>query len=147
MGMSSTLAAAGSSTRLVTSSSPGWPAHSKPSTDTAAQPRLWAFREWRTEVHLWITLIPCSLNSGMKGSGLRPAVSTILTPASTITWAYSSYGTGLMVGSRVRLTPNGLSVISLQRAISLARSSGVRCVSPVMMPSAPALDTAAASSA
>ena len=90
MGMSSTLAAAGSSTRLVTSSSPGWPAHSKPSTDTAAQPRLWAFREWRTEVHLWITLTPCSLNRGMNGSGLRPAVSTIFTPASTMAWAYSS---------------------------------------------------------
>ena len=47
----------------------------------------------------------------------------------------------------VRLTPNGLSVRSRQRAISLVRSSGVGWVSAVIKPSAPALATAATSSA
>src|SRR4051812_23769980 len=47
----------------------------------------------------------------------------------------------------VRLTPNGLLVMPRQRAISLTRSSGVGCVSAVMKPSAPALATAATSSA
>ena len=47
----------------------------------------------------------------------------------------------------VRLTPNGLSVSSRQRAISFVRSSGVGWVSAVMKPSAPALATAATSSA
>src|SRR5476651_1039171 len=47
----------------------------------------------------------------------------------------------------VRFTPNGWSVISRQRLISLARSSGVGWVRPVKMPSAPALETAEASSA
>ena len=47
----------------------------------------------------------------------------------------------------VRLTPNGLSVRPRQRAISLTRSSGVGWVSAVMKPSAPALATAATSSA
>ncbi|MFK4665272.1 hypothetical protein ABIF76_006126 [Bradyrhizobium ottawaense] len=37
--------------------------------------------------------------------------------------------------------------MSRQRAISLASNSGVFCVRPVMMPSPPAFDTAAASSA
>lgn len=50
-------------------------------------------------------------------------------------------------GRIVRFTPNGLSVRSRQRAISLARSAGVGCVSAVMNPSAPALATAATSSA
>ncbi len=45
------------------------------------------------------------------------------------------------------LTANGRSVMSRHRAISSARSAGVFWVSPVMMPSPPALDTAAASSA
>jgi len=51
------------------------------------------------------------------------------------------------LGRKVRFTPNGLSVISRQRAISFASSSGVFWVSPVMMPRPPAFDTAAASSA
>ena len=51
------------------------------------------------------------------------------------------------MGRMVRLTPNGLSVRSRQRAISLVRSSGVGCVSAVIRPSAPALATAATSSA
>ncbi|MNL56312.1 hypothetical protein D3C87_1797980 [compost metagenome] len=50
-------------------------------------------------------------------------------------------------GNRVRFTPNGLSVISRQRRISSARSSGVGCVSAVRMPSPPALETAEAISA
>src|SRR6267143_5823752 len=47
----------------------------------------------------------------------------------------------------VRLTPNGWSVISRQRLISLRRSSGVGWVRPVRKPSAPALATAEVSSA
>src|SRR4051794_20439985 len=47
----------------------------------------------------------------------------------------------------VRLTPNGLPVSPRQRAISFVRSSGVGCVSAVIKPSAPALATAATSSA
>src|SRR5688572_12363134 len=52
-----------------------------------------------------------------------------------------------MVGRIVRFTPNGLSVSSRQRAISLAKSAGVGWVSAVMNPNAPALATAATSSA
>jgi hypothetical protein len=62
-----------------TSSSPGWPPHSKPSTLTASQPMRSAFSEWRTEVHLWITLMPASF-SGQPLRGLLPAVSTTFTP-------------------------------------------------------------------
>src|SRR5436305_8032585 len=47
----------------------------------------------------------------------------------------------------VRLTPEGLSVRERQRVISLVRSSGVGWVSAVMKPRAPALATAATSSA
>ena len=67
-----------------TSSSPGWPPHSKPSTETASQPIDCAFSEWRTEVHLWITLMPASFRCGNTASGLRPAVSTTVTPPSMI---------------------------------------------------------------
>jgi len=70
---------------LGTSSSPGWPAHSKPSTDTASQPIFCALRAWRTEVHLWITRAPAAFSGSMYGSGLRPAVSTMVTPASAMT--------------------------------------------------------------
>jgi hypothetical protein len=52
-----------------------------------------------------------------------------------------------MVGRMVRLTPNGRSVIKRHRAISAASASGVGCVSAVRNPSAPALATAATSSA
>src|SRR5260221_9268892 len=47
----------------------------------------------------------------------------------------------------VRFTPNGLSVSERERAISLVRSSGVGWVSAVIRPGAPALETAATSSA
>src|ERR1700710_647565 len=47
----------------------------------------------------------------------------------------------------VRFTPNGLSVRSRRRAFSLVRSSGVGWVSAVIRPRAPALATAATSSA
>src|SRR4051812_16956070 len=47
----------------------------------------------------------------------------------------------------VRLTPNGLSVRPRQRAISFVSWSGVGWVSAVIKPSAPALATAATSSA
>ena len=73
-----------------TSSSPGWPPHSKPSTLTASQPMRSAFNEWRTEVHLWITLIPAAFKAGMYCSGLRPAVSTTLIPPSLMAAMYSA---------------------------------------------------------
>jgi len=71
------------------SSSPGWPPHSKPSTLMASQPMRSALSAWRTEVHLWITLMPASFSSGIHCSGLRPAVSTTLMPPSTIAAMYS----------------------------------------------------------
>jgi len=52
-----------------------------------------------------------------------------------------------MDGRIVRLTPKGLSVMRRQRSISRRSSSGDGCVSAVMMPSPPALDTAEAISA
>ena len=55
----------GSRMKSGTSSSPGWPPHSKPSTLTASQPIDSALSEWRTEVHLWITLMPASFSAGM----------------------------------------------------------------------------------
>ena len=70
--------------KLGTSSSPGWPPHSKPSTLTASQPMASAFSAWRTEVHLWITLMPASCSIGIHFCGLLPAVSTTLTPPSMI---------------------------------------------------------------
>jgi hypothetical protein len=78
------LAARGSRMKFGTSSSPGWPPHSKPSTLTASQPIDSAFSEWRTEVHLWITLMPASFSAGSHFCGLLPAVSTILMPPSMI---------------------------------------------------------------
>ena len=53
-------AAAGIRIRPGMSSSPGWPAHSKPSIEIASTPIRSADRAWRTAVHLWITLIPCA---------------------------------------------------------------------------------------
>ena len=81
-GIFSSSAARGSRIMLGTSSSPGWPPHSKPSTLTASQPIASALSEWRTEVHLWMTLMPASLSRGRCCSGLRPAVSTTFTPPS-----------------------------------------------------------------
>ena len=52
-----------------------------------------------------------------------------------------------MVGRIVRFTPKGRSVISRQRAIAAASASGEGWVSAVSIPSPPAFDTAAASSA
>src|SRR5437868_1594566 len=73
-GISSSSAARGSRIMLGTSSSPGWPPHSKPSTLTASQPICSALSECRTDVHLWITLMPAAFSAGMYCSGLRPAV-------------------------------------------------------------------------
>ena len=88
-GIFNSSAARGSRIMLGTSSSPGWPPHSKPSTLTASQPIRSAFSECRTEVHLWMTLMPADFSGGRYCSGLRPAVSTILTPPSTIAAMYS----------------------------------------------------------
>src|SRR5690625_68265 len=92
-------------------------------------------------------LISAAFILSMNSLGLLPAVSTILMPLSMMASTYSPYGGGLMDGRMVRFTPNGLSVISRQRAISLRRASGVGWVSAVRMPKPPALDTAEAISA
>ncbi|MCY1535468.1 hypothetical protein D9M68_708750 [compost metagenome] len=147
IGMRSLRAATGSSTRPGTSSSPGWPAHSKPSTDTASTPLRSAESAWRTEVHLWTIFTSWRFRASMKSFGLLPAVSTIFTPLSMMACTYSAYGGGFTAGRIVRFTPKGLSVIVRVRAISWRRSSGVGCVSAVRMPRPPAFDTAAASSA
>jgi hypothetical protein len=81
-GIFSSSAARGSRMKLGMSSSPGWPPHSKPSTLMASQPMASALSAWRTEVHLWITLMPASLSAGSHFCGLLPAVSTTLTPPS-----------------------------------------------------------------
>jgi hypothetical protein len=94
-----------------------------------------------------MTLMSAAFSAGMYGSGLLPAVSTILTPPSMMAAMYSGYGGDDRVGKKVRFTPKGASVISWQRAISLANNSGVFCVKPVMMPRPPALETADVSSA
>src|SRR5579859_1213619 len=79
-GTSTASTVAGSSTISPMSSSPGWPAHSKPSMLTTSKPLRTAETEWRTEVHLWMTLTPCSLKRGRWSVGARPAVSAILIP-------------------------------------------------------------------
>ena len=83
-GIFSSSAARGSRMKLGTSSSPGWPPHSKPSTLTASQPIASALSECRTDVHLWITLMPASCRPGNHFCGLLPAVSTTFTPPSTM---------------------------------------------------------------
>ena len=60
-GISSSSAARGSRIMFGTSSSPGCPPHSKPSTETASQPMDWALSACRTDVHLWMTLTPAPL--------------------------------------------------------------------------------------
>ena len=88
-GIFSSSSARGSRIMFGTSSSPGWPPHSNPSTLTASQPIFSALSECRTEVHLWITLMPAAFSAGIYCSGLRPAVSTILMPPSRIAAIYS----------------------------------------------------------
>ena len=89
-GISSTRAAAGNRTRPPMSLSPGCPAHSNPSMLTTSTPSFSADRAWRTATHLWITFMPAALKRSIKGAGLRPAVSTILTPLLMMTSTYSS---------------------------------------------------------
>lgn len=62
---------------------------------------------------------------GDLGDGSHPAVSRMVTPDSMIAAPCSSYGTGLMVGRIVRLTPKGWSVSSRSRKITRAKASGV----------------------
>ena len=82
--------ARGISTSPATSSSPGWPAHSKPSMLTMSTPLRSADSAWRTVVHLWMMVMPLSFMRAMKSLGLLPAVSTIFTPASMMTCRYSA---------------------------------------------------------
>lgn len=84
MGIDSLRAAAGMRTSPGMSSSPGWPAHSNPSMLTASTPIRSALIACRTLVHLCSTLTPASWKRGTWPAGLKPAVSTILTPLSMI---------------------------------------------------------------
>ncbi|MNN50928.1 hypothetical protein D3C81_1655380 [compost metagenome] len=84
-GTDSLRAASGISTMPGTSSSPGWPAHSKPSIDTASTPRRSADSAWRMATHLWITFMPAALARAICSFGLLPAVSSTLTPFSMMT--------------------------------------------------------------
>ena len=49
---------------------------------TSVRHALKALSAWRTEVHLWMTLMPASLSAGSHFCGLLPAVSTTFTPPS-----------------------------------------------------------------
>jgi hypothetical protein len=81
IGILMTLAAAGSSTRFGTSSSPGWPAHSKPSIEIASTPLPSRPRAVADGGALVDDLDAGRLAAwAMKGLGLLPAVSTILMP-------------------------------------------------------------------
>ena len=66
------------------------PAHSKPSIDTASTPSAAALTAWRTEVALWMTLMPAPWKSGRWSAGFEPAVSTTGTPDSTMAARYSA---------------------------------------------------------
>jgi len=69
------------------SSSPGWPAHSKPSIEITSTPAFSAESAWRTAVHLCRILMPCGfiISHSSRTAGV-PAVSTIFTPESMIAW-------------------------------------------------------------
>mmetsp|Transcript_18559 Transcript_18559/g.37812 ORF Transcript_18559/g.37812 Transcript_18559/m.37812 type:complete len:276 (-) Transcript_18559:177-1004(-) len=126
-GALSVIAPLACSTKLPTSSSPGWPAHSKPSSEMMSTPSFSAFSAWRIETHLWMHTIggEAVLNMRIQRDGLLPAVSTTLTPSSMNIRQYSSYGGGgPIVGSTVRLTPKGLLVSVLSRRISMRAFSG-----------------------
>ncbi|MNN16271.1 hypothetical protein D3C81_1294050 [compost metagenome] len=73
-----------------TSHSPRWPAASKLSIEITSTPMRSADTACRTAVHLWITVMPASLNAWITGRGLLPAVSTILTPLATMASTQSS---------------------------------------------------------
>ena len=90
IGMPTRSAAQGMRTSPGMSSSPGCPAHSNPSMLMASQPIDSALIACRTEVHLWMTLMPAALNAGRNRCGLLPAVSTISMPDSTVACAYSA---------------------------------------------------------
>jgi len=105
-----------------------------------------AFSECRTEVHLWITLMPAAFNAGMYGSGLRPAVSTTV-------MRLPDGGDVFRIGRRAEARQEGqVDAERLVGEIAAARDFAGQqfrrlLVRPVMMPRPPALETAAASSA
>mmetsp|Transcript_84573 Transcript_84573/g.244377 ORF Transcript_84573/g.244377 Transcript_84573/m.244377 type:complete len:208 (-) Transcript_84573:172-795(-) len=144
-------AACASNTQLPTSSSPGCPPQSKPSMEMKSAPMRTAACAWRVATHLWMTKTPASFKALMTFSGLRPAVSTTLTPSSMMILMMPSKSGCTPTGSRVMLTPNGLSVKLLHFLISSRKPSvpfgGRATVRAVMMPRPPAFETAAAISA
>mmetsp|Transcript_11156 Transcript_11156/g.35359 ORF Transcript_11156/g.35359 Transcript_11156/m.35359 type:complete len:255 (-) Transcript_11156:15-779(-) len=151
----SCLAAEARSTRLPTSSRPGWPAHSKPSTERMSTPYFSALRAWRTDVHLWMQVTPAALACLMMPSSCLPplpAVSITGTRSSAMIRANPSYGGGRAAGRIVRFTPKGLSPQSLLASRIHARpfSTISSSVFPpalwiAKMPRPPASETAAAS--
>ena len=99
-GIFNSSAARGNRIMLGMSSSPGWPPHSKPSTLTASQPILLGLQrmpDGRTFVDY---LDAAAFKAGIYCSGLRPAVSTILTPPSLMAAMYSGYGGAVKVGRK-----------------------------------------------
>ena len=121
-GIFSSSATRGSRIMFGMSSSPGWPPHSKPSTLTASQPIRSAVSEWRTEVHLWMTLTPCAFSAGMYCS--RVAAGGLDDPDAAFddrADVFRDRAAPRMTGRKVRLTPNGWSVMSRQRSISLGQ--------------------------
>ena len=69
-------AAFANNTSPPTSSSPGCPAHSKPSTEMQSAPMRSAVNMCRIATHLCTTVIPCFLKNAIHFPGFRPAVST-----------------------------------------------------------------------
>mmetsp|Transcript_29739 Transcript_29739/g.69905 ORF Transcript_29739/g.69905 Transcript_29739/m.69905 type:complete len:275 (+) Transcript_29739:190-1014(+) len=146
-GVESTLAPLAWSTKLPTSPSPGWPAHSKPSREMMWTPSRSAESACRMVTHLWMVMSPAFLKVGTQTLGFEPAVSTILTPSSMMTLAYSSYGGGgPIVGRMVRLTPKGRFVSLAVRRIHERQPSGLPALWAAKIPRPPAFETAAASS-
>ena len=80
-------AALARSTNAPTSSSPGCPAHSNPSTLMQSAPSRSAVSACLIATHLCTTVTPCFLKYAIHSPGLRPAVSTTGTRSSTMTRA------------------------------------------------------------
>ena len=122
--------------------SPTCPPDSVPSAIIASTPRRAIRLASATEGTTGIILIPASLNIVIYGPGLPAPAVTTFTPSSTMTLAKSSQ-CGFI---SIKLTPKGLSVSSLHFLISLFKRSASQPPEPII-PSPPAFETAAASSA
>ena len=128
-------------TRAMVVISPTWPPDSVPSAMTASTPRRTRRLARMVAATTGMTLMPWSFQAGTYLPGLPAPVVTTWTPSSMMTRAISS-AQGFI---SIRFTPKGLSVSSLARRISWRRRWPSQA--PVaIMPSAPALEQAAANS-